>query len=114
MFTSSVIDGAGNIIIMGAESIYKLDANGRFLDQFGSKGEAEDQFFTSPTALAVDGKGRIFVNDFWGIKVFEGNGRYLAMINSPGVTFDMLFTDKNELLVMDRNGNEVRKYQLNE
>ncbi|MCA9942683.1 MAG: hypothetical protein KC449_04345 [Anaerolineales bacterium] len=108
------VDGAGNIILLGNESIYKLDANGRFLDQFGSKGEAEDQFFTSPTALAVDGKGRIFVNDFWGIKVFEGNGRYLATIESPGVSFDMLITDENDLLVMDRNSNEVRKYRLNQ
>ena len=54
------------------------------------------------------------MNDFWGIKVFEGNGRYLDMIDSPGVTFDMIVTDQNDLLVMDRNGNQVRKYQLNQ
>ncbi|MBK8900350.1 MAG: hypothetical protein IPM53_04140 [Anaerolineaceae bacterium] len=110
----AAIDGAGNIYVLGSEAVYKLNAQGQFIDQIGSKGEAEDQFYTSPTAIAVDGQGRIFVNDFWGIKVFEGNGRFLAMINSPGVTFDMLFTDKNELLVMDRNGNEVRKYHLNQ
>jgi sugar lactone lactonase YvrE len=84
------------------------------VDQIGSKGDAEDQFYTSPTALAVDGKGRIFANDFSGIKVFEGNGRYLATIDLPGVTFDMVITDKNDLLVMDRNSNEVVKYRLNQ
>ena len=107
------IDGAGNIILLGRYSVYKFDANGRFANQFGSRGDADDQF-TSPTSLAVDGKGRIFVDDIFGIKVFDGNGRYLAALDSPGVAFDMLFTDENELLLMDRNGNEVRKYQLNE
>ncbi len=110
----AAIDGAGNIYMLGSETVYKLNAQGQFVDQIGSKGEAEDQFYTSPTAIAVDGKGRLFVEDFWGIKVFEGNGRYLGMIDSPGVTFDMIITDENDLLVMDRNGNEVRKYQLNQ
>ena len=108
----AAVDGAGNIYILGSETIYKLNAQGQFVDQIGSKGDAEDQFYTSPTALAVDGKGRIFANDFSGIKVFEGNGRYLATIDLPGVTFDMVITDKNDLLVMDRNSNEVRMYRL--
>jgi hypothetical protein len=107
------IDGAGNIFLLGRYSVYKLDANGRFANQFGSRGDADDQF-TSPTSLAVDGKGRIFVDDIFGIKVFDSNGRYLAALDSPGVAFDMLFTDENELLIMDRNGNEVRKYRLND
>ena len=108
------VDGAGNIYVLGRETIYKLNSQGQFIDQIGSKGEADDQFFTSPTSLAVDGQGRIFVYDFNGIKVFEGNGRYLATIESPGVAFDMTITDENDLFVMDRNGNEVRKYRLNQ
>jgi hypothetical protein len=110
----AAIDGAGNIYVLGSEAVYKLNSQGQFVDQIGSKGEAEDQFFTSPRSIAVDGKGRIFVDDFWGIKVFEGNGRYLATIESPGVAFDMIITDENDLLVMDRNENEVRKYRLNQ
>jgi DNA-directed RNA polymerase subunit RPC12/RpoP len=110
----AAIDGAGNIYMLGSETIYKLNAQGQFVDQIGSKGEAEDQFFTSPRSIAVDGQGRIFVDDFWGIKVFEGNGRYLTILESPGVSFDMMFNDDNELLVMDRNSNELRKYQLNQ
>jgi len=109
----ATIDGAGNIYVLGSETIYKLNSQGQFVDQIGSKGDAEDQFLTSPTSLAVDGKGRIFVEDFNGIKVFEGNGRYLTTIDSPGVSFDMVITDDNDLLVMDRNSNEVRKYRLN-
>ncbi|WP_420644752.1 hypothetical protein [Candidatus Leptofilum sp.] len=110
----AAIDGAGNIYVLGSETIYKLNAEGLFVDQIGSKGEAEDQFFTSPRSIAVDGQGRIFVDDFWGIKVFEGNGRYITTLENPGVSFDMLFNDDNELLVMDRNSNELRKYQLNQ
>lgn len=110
----AAIDGAGNIYVLGSETIYKLNSEGQFVDQIGSKGEAEDQLYTSPRSIAVDGKGRIFVDDFWGIKVFEGNGRYLATLESAGVSFDMVITDDNDLLVMDRNSNEVRKYQLNQ
>lgn len=110
----AAIDGAGNIYVLGSETIYKLSPEGQLIDQIGSQGEAEDQFYTSPSAIAVDGQGRIFANDFWGIKVYEGNGRYLSMIDLPGVSFDMVFTPKNELLVMDRNSNAVVKYQLNE
>ena len=110
----AAIDGAGNIYLLGSETIYKLNADGLFVDQIGSKGEAEDQFYTSPRAIAVDGQGRIFVDDFWGIKVFEANGRYLTTLENPGASFDMMFNDNNELLVMDRNSNELRKYQLNQ
>ena len=110
----AAVDGAGNIYVLGSETIYKLNSQGQFVDQIGSKGEEEDQFFTSPRSIAVDGKGRIFVDDFWGIKVFEGNGRYLTTLESPGVSFDMVITDDNDLLVMDRNSNEVRQYQLNQ
>ncbi len=108
----AAVDGAGNIYVLGSEAIYKLNAQGQFVDQIGSKGEEDDQFYTSPTAIAVDGKGRIFANDFWGIKVFEANGRYIDSIKLPGVTFDMVVTDENDLLVMDRNSNEVVKFRL--
>ena len=110
----AAVDGAGNIYVLGSGTIYKLNAQGQFVDQIGSEGDAEDQFYTSPSAIAVDGQGRIFANDFRGIKVFEGNGRYLATIDLPGVAFDMVVTDENDLLVMDRNSNEVVKYRLNQ
>ncbi|MCP4420965.1 MAG: hypothetical protein GY805_30510 [Chloroflexi bacterium] len=107
------INGNGDIIILGNETVYRFNSKGQFIDRFGGKGDAEDQFHGMATSIAVDGQGHIYVNDFDGIKVFEGNGRYLAIINSPGIAFDMLVTDENDLLIMDRNGNEVRKYQFN-
>lgn len=106
------VDGAGNMYFIGQEAVYKFDSNGRFVDQFGSDGDAPDQFQTAPTAIAVDGKGRIFVNDFKGIMVFDANGRYLETIPFRGVTFDMWVTTENELVVMDRNGNRILRYAL--
>lgn len=106
------IDGAGNLYVLGSETIYKFNNDGQFVDRIGSKGEGDDQFFTSPTALAVDGQGNIYANDFWGIKVFDENGRFLQQLDSPGVTFDMVVTTDNQLIVLDRNGNEVRQYDL--
>jgi sugar lactone lactonase YvrE/DNA-directed RNA polymerase subunit RPC12/RpoP len=108
------VDGAGNIYVLGTESIYKFDADGRFVNQIGSRGEAADQFSTSVTAIAVDGQGRIFAEDFKGILVLDANGRYLGTIDFRGVAFDMVIDGRNELLVMDRNGNQVLRYTVNE
>ncbi len=107
------VDGKGDILVLGRNTIYRLNAKGEFIDRFGSEGDAEDQFFGSADTLAVDGQGRIYVYDFDGIKVFDSNGRYLDIIDSPGIAFDMLVTVENDLLLMDRNGNEVRKYRFN-
>lgn len=108
------VDGAGNIYVLGSEAVYKLDSSGRFINRIGSRGDGEDQFQGSATSLAVDGQGRVYINDFAGIKVFDENGRYLATIPFNGVAFDMLFTTQNQLLVMDRNGNQVLTYELSQ
>ncbi len=108
------IDGSGNIYVLNGDHIYGYDAQGNYIDRFGSKGDEPDQFKTSPTALAIDGQDRFFAEDFYGIKILDGNGRYLGMIDHRGVAFQMVFNDQNELLVMDRNGNRVLKYELNQ
>lgn len=107
------VDGAGNIYLVGMETIFKLDSDGRFLTRIGSRGEGEDQFRSSLTSVAVDGQGRIYVDDIFGIKVLDANGRYLDTIDFTGVAFDMEITSQNQLLVMDRNGNQVLQYTLN-
>jgi DNA-directed RNA polymerase subunit RPC12/RpoP len=108
------VDGAGNIYILGSETIYKFDSNGQFIDRIGSKGDGEDQFFTSPSAIAVDGRGHIFAQDFSGVKIYDQNGRFLRLLESPGIAFDMVFTTDNQLLLMDRNGNEIRQYKISD
>jgi len=108
------VDGSGNIYVLTRGLIYRFDIQGNYVDRIGSEGDEPDQFRTSPTALAIDGQDRIFVEDFYGIKVFDGNGRYLGIIDHGGVAFQMVFNDQNELLVMDRNGNRVLKFALNQ
>lgn len=105
-------DGAGAVYVIGRDSVYHFDGNGAFVNRIGSRGDGPDQFRSTPRAMAVDGRGRLFVNDFNGILVFDNNGRYLESIPFRGVAFDMVFNDRNELLVMDRNGNRVVKYAL--
>lgn len=107
------VDGAGNIYVSGTDAIFVMDSNGRYQNRFGSVGDAPDQFRAQITAVAVDGQGRVYAADFAGIKVFDGNGRYLDFINLGGITFDMEFTNQNDLVVMDRNGNRLLRYQLN-
>ena len=107
------VNGSGEMYVLGSEAIYKFAEDGRFVNQFGSKGNAEDQFPTSPNAIAVDGAGRVFVGVSTRLLVFDENGRYLAQLPLGGVTFNMVVTDENELLVMNRNGNRFEKYQFN-
>ncbi len=110
----TAVDGSGNIYIMGQETIYKLDENGRFLDRIGSRGEAQDQFLSPPTSIIVDGRGYLYAADFFGIKVFDADGSYLTSIPMQGVIFDMVVTTDDQLIVMDRNSNEIRGYDLGE
>ena len=108
------LDGSGSIYVAHGDYIYRYNSQGKYIDRLGSPGQEADQFETSPTALAIDGKDRLFVEDFDGIKVFDGDGRYQGIIDHRGVTFQMVFNDQNELLVMERNGNRVLKYTLNQ
>ncbi len=110
---SLAVDGSGNIYFASNDAIFRFDSQGNFLNRFGSMGDAPDQFQGSITAIANDGRGRIFVQHFKGISVFNSNGRYLDLINSPGVAFDMVFNDQNQLLYMDRNGNQIVIFTLN-
>jgi hypothetical protein len=106
------VDGAGAIYAIGDDGVYHFDRDGAFVNRIGSRGNGPDQFRSAPRSVAVDGQGRLFVNDFTSIMVFDSNGRYLENMPFRGVAFDMVFTDRNELLVMDRNGNRVVKYAL--
>lgn len=113
-YGGAAVDGAGNIYLLGSDAIHVFAADGTFLNRVGSRGDAVDQFRTSPSAVAVDGRGRLFVADFKGILIFDNNGRYLDTLDFRGVAFDMVFNDQNELLLMNRNGNQVLKYVLND
>jgi peptidylamidoglycolate lyase len=59
--------------------VVKFAPDGRFLLQWGSKGNGPGQF-DLPHGIAVDARGRVYVADRNNarVQVFEGGGRYLA------------------------------------
>lgn len=111
---SITVDGSGNLYFTGNNEVIRFDNQGNFLGLFDSSGDAPDQFQGGLTAMAVDGRGRIFVENFKGISIFDNNGRYIDAIDSPGVAFDMVFNAENQLVYMDRNGNQIIVYTLNQ
>ncbi len=70
--------------------VYRYDTEGKFVDRFGSKGDAPGQL-DGPQDIAVDGQGRILVADYNGIHIFDSGGTYLKSIPDfyDGVIFDM-------------------------
>lgn len=110
------LDGAGNILFLTREAILKFGPEGNFVNRIGSNGDAEDQFRT-PNSMALDGRGRIFVADLLSFKVFDNDGRFIASIPYPkpgAVFFSMTITDDDTLIAIDRNGNQVVAYNINE
>lgn len=111
---SLAVDGSNNIYFAGQESVFLFDNQGNYKNKFGSRGDGPDQFQGSINALAIDGRGRIFVENFSGISVFDSTGHFLDLIEVDGVAFDMVFNDQNRLVRMDRNGNQIAIYTLNQ
>lgn len=109
--TRVAVDGLGNIYALGHfnGAVFKFTPEGKFVNQFGGKGEQPGQFL-APQAIAVDGKGRVFVSDIKGVQLFDGNGRYLRTFQSEGGGAGMVFNDNNELFVVGRT--RVIKYAL--
>jgi streptogramin lyase len=109
--TRVAVDGLGNIYALGHfnSAVFKFSPQGKFINQFGGKGEQPGQF-RAPQAIAVDGKGRVFVSDIKGVQLFDANGRYLRTFQSEGGASGMVFNDNNELFVVGRT--RVFKYAL--
>jgi DNA-directed RNA polymerase subunit RPC12/RpoP len=99
-------DGLGGIYVLGEfnAAVFAFDRNGRYLDRFGSRGQAPGQF-SAPSDITVDGQGRLYVSDTGGIKVFEPDGRYLGLIEPPGggFVFGMDFGPDGNLYVVTSN-----------
>jgi DNA-directed RNA polymerase subunit RPC12/RpoP len=98
------VDGLGNIYALGTvnNAVFKFSPEGKFLNRFGSQGQAAGQF-QAVENIAVDGQGQVYVSDIKGIQVFSSDGRYLKTIKLPdGVPFGMAFNQKGDLVVTSR------------
>ncbi|GIV64454.1 MAG: hypothetical protein KatS3mg045_1793 [Bellilinea sp.] len=105
-------DGLGNFYLAGSftESVFKYSPEGKFLNRFGSGGDAANQF-RAINAIQVDSQGRIYVSDIKGIMVFNPDGQYLRTLPVPGVAFDMVMGQDDRLYLVT-NQPRVLVYQF--
>ncbi len=92
--------------------VVKLDASGRFIKAWGTKGDGPGQF-NSLHAVAVDRQRRVYVADRLNgrIQVFDENGTFLSQW--PGLRFpnDILISDRTQdVWVSDNMTAEVVKF----
>ena len=110
------VDGLGTIYVLERydNKVFKFDAQGQFVDQFGGPGEGEDKL-NSPLGIAIDGKGRLFIADTRTLKIYDSSGSFLQAIqlaNNLGVPFDLTFDVQGNLYIVT-NQNFLLKYTLN-
>ena len=92
--------------------VYRIDAEGRFVDRFGGESEGRDGL-SSPADLVFDGRGRLFVSELGaGIRVFDAGGHFLDAFGDSGVVFGLAVNDRDELFAAHRNDHRVVKYRL--
>lgn len=74
------IDPQGRLLVSdtGNKRVQVFDANGNFVGQFGSSGNAQGQF-NEPVGIAVDSAGNIYVADTWNkrIQVFDPSFKFV-------------------------------------
>ncbi|HEY2660180.1 MAG TPA: c-type cytochrome [Caulobacteraceae bacterium] len=82
----------------GAARIVKLDANGKFIKQWGEHGAAPGQMDV-PHTLAMDSHGRLFVGDRWNnrIQIFDQDGQLQGVWPQFSRPSGM-FIDRNDTL----------------
>ncbi len=109
------MDGLGNIYLLddSQNQVYQYDADGNFVDRFGSKGDGPG-LLASPEDLTVDGQGRIYILDQDGIEIFDNNGTPIKLIpdDYEGYAFDIKLDLAGNAYVIT-NAPQVYKLRLN-
>lgn len=105
------IDGRGNVYIAAEfeQTIFKFDADGKFITRLGSSGEGDSQF-QNVGAIAVDGQGRIFVEENSDVSVLKADGSRLGKIVTDGAPRCLWFDDAGKLWVT--TDDNVAQYQV--
>lgn len=95
----------------GAHRIVKLDAQGRFLKQWGTRGPAPGQVEV-PHGIALDGQGRVYVADRWNdrVEVFDTEGKLLEAWPQFGRPSGLFVDAKGTLYVADSESREPEGY----
>jgi peptidylamidoglycolate lyase len=120
-----VSDGYGN------SRIVKFSPEGRFLAEWGAKGNGPGQFDV-PHSLALDGRGRVYVADRGNarLQIFDGEGQFIAewqgaqlgrpwavRLGADGSLYvvdggdqPVLFPDRARILKFDAQGNLLASF----
>lgn len=106
------VDGLGNIYLLddSQHQVYRFDAEGNFVDRFGSDGDGPG-LLDSPEDLIVDGQGRIYILDQDGIEIYDNNGTHLKLIpdDYEGHAFDIKLDLQGNVYLIT---NAPRVYQI--
>lgn len=101
-------DKAGNLYVAdtGNSRVQKFDAEGNFIDDFGTYGDKEGEF-KSPYGVAVDADGSIYVSDPLNNKLmrFSQEGRFIKEWKGPATSMsypgDISIAPNKNLYIVD-------------
>jgi DNA-binding beta-propeller fold protein YncE len=109
------VDGLGKFYLLddAQNQVYQFDAEGNFVDRFGSKGDGPG-LLDNPEDLIIDGQGRIYILDQDGIEVFDNSGRHIKLIpdDYQGHAFDIKLDLQGNVYLIT-NAPQVYKLRLN-
>jgi DNA-binding beta-propeller fold protein YncE len=100
------------------ERLTKLDAQGQFVQSWGSLGTGPGQF-NRPRALALGPDGLLYVADACNhrVQVFTRDGQFVRQFGEPGeglgqlsYPYDLAFAPAGQLYVVERGNNRVQKF----
>ncbi|MHB8882089.1 MAG: 6-bladed beta-propeller [Thermodesulfovibrionales bacterium] len=76
------------VVDTGAQDIKVLDSTGRYLFDFGRRGDGDGEF-NYPTHIAADQNGKLYVTDAlnFRIQIFDQDGRFLGKFGRHGDTY---------------------------
>jgi DNA-binding beta-propeller fold protein YncE len=102
-----VADGYGN------SRVVKFSREGKFLHEWGSKGDRDGQF-NLPHAICLDAKGRVYVGDRENdrVQVFDGDGKFVAEWKESGAPYGLFLANNERLFVADARAEWVKVLDL--
>jgi ribosomal protein L7/L12/streptogramin lyase len=111
--TSVMVDGVGNIYLLGSfnNMVFIYNRDGKYQNKFGGDGEGPGTF-QAVDAIAVDNQSHIYVSDFDGLQIFDSSGRYLESYD--GITgVRVISFDLQGNLYAVTYQQLITKYQIN-
>ncbi|MFC1514154.1 hypothetical protein ACFL5P_03990 [candidate division KSB1 bacterium] len=105
LLNSMIISDNGDIFVSnrGEFDIRKLDNNGNYITQFGSKGKNEGSFTDRPTLLSVSADNQILINQINGkMVVFDTDGNFSRNIQLDYPVRHCAMLSENSIVVSGR------------